>query len=228
MTEQPGAALTGIAGFPNIARIASRGGRLATIVSAFAFAFSAVSFFETVLKQANLKVYVTDTLLYTRDPYGDYEVVALPITIANSGARDGAIVTLDLSVKNLGSGQTETFTSAFTADAQYFGGRDDVANRIKRPKLPFAPLSIAGRSAYVGTILFYSAERRGATDPKMLVTPGSKIDMRLHVHTPEPTSWLDRLFFAPPASISLTGTVGEFLPGALYVGDTVRVRLSNP
>jgi hypothetical protein len=109
-------------GFPHIARMAARGNRLATLVSAFAFAFSAVSFYETVLKQPNLRVYVTDTLAYTRDPWGGYEVVAVPLTIANSGARDGAVITLELDVNNVDSGKAETFTSAYTADAQYSGG----------------------------------------------------------------------------------------------------------
>jgi hypothetical protein len=227
MAEQPDAGLSGMAGFPNIARLASRGGRLATIVSAFAFAFSAVSFFETVLKQANLRIYVTDTLSYARDPYGGYEVIALPLTIANAGARDGAVVTLRLNVKNQATGQTETLASAFTADAQYFAGREDVSNRVKRPKLPFAPLAVAGRSAYSGTILFYSAESHAPNDPKVLIGPGAKIEMVLSAHAAEPASWLDHLFFAPPANIAMTGTVGDFLPGALYAGDTVRIRLNE-
>src|SRR6516225_11174603 len=108
MTAQPDSELSGMAGFPSISRIAAKGTKLATMVSAFAFAFSAVSFYETVLKQANLKVYVTDTLSYTRDPYGGYEVVAVPLTIANSGARDGAVITLELDVKDVESGKSET------------------------------------------------------------------------------------------------------------------------
>src|SRR5258706_8151644 len=71
-------------------------------------------------------------------------VLAVPLTIANGGARDGAVISLQLDVKNPATGQTERFKSAFMADAQYFGSRDDVAARLKRPKLPFAPLSVAG------------------------------------------------------------------------------------
>jgi hypothetical protein len=227
MAAEPDPSLAGIAGFPSIARLASRGNRLATLVSAFAFAFSGVSFYETVLKQASLKIYVTDTLSYTRDPYGSYEVIAVPVTIANSGARDGAVVTLELDVKNIETGRTETFTSAYTADAQYFGGKDDVANRIKRPKLPFAPLSVTGRSAFAGTILFYAAEGRDGREQKMLIEPKSKIGMTLRVLMPAAEGWLDRALFARPAPIALTGEIGGFLPGALYVGDTVKIRLSQ-
>ena len=228
MTGEPDPALTGITGFPSIARMASKGNTLATLVSAFAFAFSGVSFYETVLKQTNLKVYVTDTLSYTRDPYGGYEVIVLPLTIANSGAHDGAVVTLELSVRNIESGRSETFSSAYTADAQYFGGRDDVASRVKRPKLPFSPLSISGRGAYAGTILFYSPDGRDGRDHKVLIEPQSKVELTLRILTPPPDGWIDRLLTTAYKPIKLTGEIGAFLPGALYAGDTVRVRLSQP
>jgi hypothetical protein len=214
---------SGMIGFPNIARMAARGNRLATLVSAFAFAFSAVSFYETVLKQPNLRVYVTDTLAYTRDPWGGYEVVAVPLTIANSGARDGAVITLELDVKNVDSGKSETFTSAYTADAQYFGGSDDVAKRIKRPKLPFAPLSIAGRSAFAGVILFYSGEGSAK-----LVEPNSKLELTLRVLTRAADGWIESMFLAKPARIALQAQVANFLPGALLVGDMARMRLLAP
>jgi len=216
-------AASGMIGCPHIARMAARGNRLATLVSAFAFAFSAVSFYETVLKQPNLRVYVTDTLAYTRDPWGGYEVVAVPLTIANSGARDGAVITLELDVKNVESGKSETFTSAYTADAQYFGGSDDVAKRIKRPKLPFAPLSIAGRGAFAGVILFYSGEGSAK-----LVEPNSKVELTLRVLTRAADGWLEAMFLAKPARIALQAQVANFLPGALLVGDMARMRLLAP
>jgi len=214
---------SGMIGFPHIARMAARGNRLATLVSAFAFAFSAVSFYETVLKQPNLRVYVTDTLAYTRDPWGGYEVVAVPLTIANSGARDGAVITLELDVKNVDSGKAETFTSAYTADAQYFGGSDDVAKRIKRPKLPFAPLSIPGRGAFAGVILFYSGEGSAK-----LVEPNSKLELTLRVLTRAADGWLEAMFLTKPARIELQAQVANFLPGALLVGDMARMRLLAP
>ena len=223
MTTASEPAASGMIGFPHIARMAARGNRLATLVSAFAFAFSAVSFYETVLKQPNLRVYVTDTLAYTRDPWGGYEVIAVPLTIANSGARDGAVITLELDVKNVESGKSETFTSAYTADAQYFGGSDDVAKRIKRPKLPFAPLSIAGRGAFAGVILFYSGEGSAK-----LVEPNSKLELTLRVLTRAADGWLESMFLAKPARIALQAQVANFLPGALLVGDMARMRLLAP
>ena len=223
MAPEPDAHLSGMSGFPQIARMAGRGNRLATLVSAFAFAFSAVSFYETVLKQPRLRIYVTDTLAYTRDPWGGYEVIAVPVTIANSGARDGAVITLELDVKNLESGKVERFASAYTADAQYFAGSDDVARRIKRPKLPFAPLSISGRGAFAGTILFYSPEGR----EQKLIEPNAKVEMTLRASMPAADSRLEAMFAAQPAQIQMHGEVASFLPGALLVGDMARVRLTT-
>ncbi len=213
--------LSGMTGFPHIARMAGRGGRLATVVSAFAFAFSAVSFYETVLKQPNLHMYVTDTLAYTRDPWGGYEVIAVPLTIANGGARDGTVITLELDVTNIDSGKTEKFTSAYTADAQYFSGSDDVARRIKRPKLPFAPLSVAGRGAFAGVVLFYSGEKGN----DKLVDPNSKLDLTLRMLTRSPDGWLEAVLMGKPARMRLQAQVANFLPGALLVGDMAPLRL---
>ena len=211
----------GMIGFPHIARMAARGNRLATLVSAFAFAFSAVSFYETVLKQPNLRMYVTDTLAYTRDPWGGYEVIAVPLTIANAGARDGAVISLELDVTNLASGKNEKFTSAFTADAQYFAGSDDVARRVKRPKLPFAPLAVAGRGAFAGVVLFYSAEKGS----DKLIDANSKLEMTLRMLTRTADGWLEAMLMGKPAHIRLQAQIGNFLPGALLVGDMAPLHL---
>lgn len=77
----------------------SGGSRVAAIASAIAVAFSAYSLWETSLKQAELTAYVTGDITYERDttadeyiqPSGGFEVLAVPITIANSGARDAPV-----------------------------------------------------------------------------------------------------------------------------------------
>src|SRR5262249_48125041 len=116
------------------------------------------SLWETSLKQADLSVYVTGVVSYGRDtsddvnvqPAGGFEVLAVPVTIANGGARDAAILSLQLDVKNPRSGLSARFERTYTADAAYF-----VAAGPKRPKTPFSALVVAGRSAWTGTILFY-------------------------------------------------------------------------
>lgn len=204
------------------------GGRIAAIVSTIALLFSAYSLWETSLKQAQLTVYVTDTISYTRDPYGSFEVLAVPLTISNSGARDEAVIIMKLDVKNSATGETETFESAYTADAAYFGGSENPSTRTKRPKTPFAPLAIAGRSAWSGTVLFYPQVSRAVARGENLVPAKSKIEVTLRVFTPNDRDWIERVLTDLPAPITLSLDVPDFLPGALYSGEVARVRVIDP
>jgi len=130
----------------------------ATVISGVALLFSAFSLWETSLKQADLNVYVTGVVAYERDltadeyilPAGGFEVFAMPITIANGGARDGAVLAMQLDVSNPRTGLTGRFEATYTAEAAYFANTG-----AKRPKTPFSALVIAGRSAWTGTVLFY-------------------------------------------------------------------------
>jgi hypothetical protein len=133
-------------------------GGVTAIVSAIALLFSAYSLWETSLKQADLNVYATGVVTYERDtsaaeyimPVGGFEVFAVPITLANGGARDAPVLALQLDVKNPKTGLTARFAATYTADSAYFANTG-----AKRPKTPFSALVIAGRSAWSGTVLFY-------------------------------------------------------------------------
>ncbi len=133
-------------------------GVVSATVSVIALLFSGVSLWETSLKQADLSVYVTGIITYERDltaaeyitPAGGFEVLAVPVTIANSGARDAAVLSLQLNAVNPKSGLAARFEATYTADGGYFISTGD-----KRPKTPFSALVIAGRSAWTGTVLFY-------------------------------------------------------------------------
>jgi hypothetical protein len=197
------------------------GSWMTAAVSGMALIASGVSLWESTLKQPDIKLYVSENIHYTRDPYGSYEVLAIPVTIANGGARDGAVLSLQLDVKNAATAQVARFKSAYMADAQYFGGRDDVSARLKRPKLPFAPLSVAGRGAFTGTVLFY-----GPDPQKKLVEPMSALDMTLTVVMPSREGWLDRLLSATPPPVTIKGEVPNFLPGALYSGENAPLKVS--
>jgi hypothetical protein len=197
-------------------------GWIAAVVSGVALIGSLYSMWETTLKSPQISFYVSENIQYTRDPYGPFEVLAVPITVVNDGARDGAVLSMLLTVKNMATGRTETFKSNYTADAQYFGGRDDVAARIKRPKVPFAPLSVAGRSAYTGTILFYRTEG----GDKNLIEASSQIEMTLALVTPPPGSQLDRMLTQLPPPISVKAEVPNFFPGALLTGDNAPLKVS--
>ena len=60
----------------------SHGGRLATIISAFALLFSSYSFYETVLRSADFAIYVPPRIDYTdpNSPEHPLEVFIVPLT----------------------------------------------------------------------------------------------------------------------------------------------------
>jgi hypothetical protein len=207
----------------NDAAMHGRGNWLMAAVSGLALTGSVVSLWETTLKQPVISIYVSENILYTRDPYGPFEVLAVPVTIANGGARDGAVLSLRLEVKNPTTGKMERFTSAYMADAQYFGSRDDLAARLKRSKVPFAPISVSGRSAFTGTILFYSPE----AGQKNLIEPSSKLEMTLNVVLPPPDGWLDKALFTMPPPVAITAEVPTFYPGALLTGDNAPLKVTS-
>lgn len=141
----------------------SGGSHAAAIVSVVALLFSAYSLWETSLKQADLSVYATGVITYERDqtadeyimPAGGFEVFALPITIANGGARDAPVLGLQLDVRNPKTGLSARFEATYTADAAYFATPGRQRSGTTRPKTPFSARVIAGRSAWTGTVLFY-------------------------------------------------------------------------
>jgi hypothetical protein len=196
---------------------------LTAAVSVLALIGSAASLWESTFKHPEIKVYVSENIQYTRDPYAGAEVLAVPITIANTGARDGAVLSLQLHVRNLATGKEQVFKSAYAADAQYFGARDDVAARLKRPKTPFAPLSISARGVFSGTILFYSSGGSEAS----LIEPLSKLELILSVRTPSPSDQLERFFTTLPPPVMLKAEVPSFYPGALLSGDNAPLKISG-
>jgi hypothetical protein len=197
-------------------------GWIAAVVSGVALVGSLFSMWETTLKQPQISFYVSENIQYTRDPYVPSEVLAVPVTIVNDGARDGAVLSMQLTVKNVATGRSEKFKSAYIADAQYFGGRDDVAARIKRPKVPFAPLSVAGRSAYTGTILFYRIEG----GEKNLIEASSQIEMTISLVIPPASNQIDRLLSGLPDPVSLKADVPFFYPGAMTTGENAPLKVT--
>jgi hypothetical protein len=153
----------------------SGGSRITAVVSAIALVFSAYSLWETSLKRADISVFVPGVVTYTRDttpsvdiqPSGGFEVLAVPVTIANGGARDAAIVALHLDVKNLKTGLSARFEATYTTEPSFFNPQFD----SPRTKTPFSALVVAGRSAWRGTVVFYPVSYSNGT----ALTPVSKI-----------------------------------------------------
>jgi len=196
---------------------------LATAFSGLALLGSGLSLWESTLKQAEIKLYVSDNIFFARDPWGSYEVLIVPVTIANRGARDGAVLSLALDVKNTATNQSKRFKSSYMAEAPYFASRDDVSANQRRPKLPFAPASVAGRSAFTGTVLFYPED---APDKK-IVESKSKIEMTLSVAVLSQTSLLERILSAPPpAPAKLMVEVPEYTVGGMIGGYILPLKVS--
>ena len=61
---------------------------LPTAISAMALLGSVVSMWETTIKQAEVRLHVLDNIFFTRDPYGSYEVLIIPVTLSNRGNQD--------------------------------------------------------------------------------------------------------------------------------------------
>jgi len=159
MKSRPNAQQNLTAETSDIARDASRGSGtfnwLTGLVSALALIFSGISLYETVLKQAEVYVFVPNTIAYTRDPSGSFEVFVVPVTVANTGARDGLVSSFDLTVKNSVTGVTRTFHSNFIAGDNYLSTKEDYTKGQTRPKRPFVPIAIPGRASRSDTLLFY-------------------------------------------------------------------------
>lgn len=126
------------------------GGKFAAVLSAIALAFSAYSLWETSLKQADVHVFVPPVVQYSA-PYqnSNFEVVAVPVTLANEGARTATVLSMELVATDPRTKQTKRF---YAADL----GRWTMERTRSGAYEPFAPLSLSGRSSRTEQVLFYT------------------------------------------------------------------------
>lgn len=126
------------------------GGKLAAVLSAVALAFSGYSLWETSLKQADVRVFVPPVIQYAA-PYqnSNFEVIAVPVTLANEGARTATVLSMELAVTDPRTKQTKYY---YAADL----GRWTMERTRSGAYEPFAPLSLAGRSSRTEQVLFYT------------------------------------------------------------------------
>ena len=183
----------------SIAEIGGHGGRVASILSALALGFSGFSFYESVMKTADLEVYVPPVIHYARDQGGDVEQFAIPITIVNSGARTGTVLTMELEVESLrpdATTKTKRYYSAFLGDPPV---KDDETNRA------FAPLSLAGRMTFSDTVRFYPI---GNPLPKLVDDAGDyRFKLQLTSAVPAKPGFLDSLWRKDPEPIKFERTL---------------------
>jgi len=165
-----------------VVRHSAQSGWVATAFSAVAVAASCVSVYVSTLQAAQLEVYVPPAIHYGRDGGGDTEVFAVPITIANGGARSTAVVSMELEVQNLQTNVTKRYVSTFLGEHP----RDAAA-----PNRQFAPLSISGQGVFTDTVRFYPA---GDALPRLVTDKGDyAFRLQLNTASPPQPSLLDRI-----------------------------------
>lgn len=159
------------------------GGIQATILSAVALVISAFSLYESSFKTAEIELFVPPVIQYARDGGGDTEVFVVPLTITNSGARTGTVLSMELTAENVTTKQTKRFYSAFLGEHQVDA---DAPNRS------FAPLSIPGRGTFTETVRFYPV---GNPFPKIAEEAGDfRFTLSLVTAAPARPDFVDRLF----------------------------------
>lgn len=186
----------------NIAEIGGHGGRIASMLSALALGFSGLSYYESVMKTADLEVYVPPVIQYARDKDGYVELFAVPITVVNSGARTGTVLYMELEVESLKEGAEPKVKRYYSAYLGEHSPRDDDINRA------FAPVSLAGRSTFSDTVRFYPI---GSPQPRLVEEAGDfKFTLTLKAAVPEKPGPLDGLWRAAPQPITFEKTLPAF------------------
>ncbi len=135
----------------------------AEVSSGVALVTSMYSLWRTSLKWADLRVFVSPLIRYA-SPYQNsiFEVFEIPLTVINSGAQTGTILSFDLEVTNAQNGASKHFYSA--------GLGPWSLGKVKGEGLtPFTPVSLNGRSSQSETVLFYA--RTDATVMQIVEAP---------------------------------------------------------
>lgn len=180
------------------------GNRIAAVVSAIALVFSAYSLWETSLKQADIQAFVPPVIQYSA-PYtnSNFEMIAIPVTLANEGARTGTILSMELAVTDPRTSQTKRF---YAADF----GRWTMERTRSGAYQPFAPLSLSGRSSRTESVLFYT--RGDAEKPDQLIreTGSYTFVLTFEVAETEDFGALDRLFPRAPAVVTFERTLKQY------------------
>jgi hypothetical protein len=166
------------------------------LVSLVALAFSGFSLWETSLKQADLSVFVPPVIHFAQ-PYNNtnFEVIEVPVTMVNDGARSGTVLGLSLAVTDPRSKATKLF---YAADLGRWTMEQTRASAYK----PFAPISVPGNASRTETVLFYT--RGDEQKPNELIRePGSyRFELTLEqAEAGASPAWMEKLWPARPASV---------------------------
>jgi hypothetical protein len=159
--------------------------RSALLISLLSLLFAAWSLFETALRQPLITVFAGPFWQYGRSSDADDEVITVPVTFANNGARPAAVLSLELAVEREG-GRRRIFVASgvLTGEARAL----------------FAPISIPGRSAYTASIIFVPGD---TGKPRAVIDTAGSYTARLAVCTSYNKAFglFDTLLTFPPKDI---------------------------
>jgi hypothetical protein len=172
-----------------------------SLVSATAFLFSSYSLWETSLKRSEFRVFVAPVIRYA-SPYqnSNFEVFAIPLTIANEGARIGTIMSLGLAVTD-SNNRSKRFYSADLGQWSIEKSRTDDFR-------PFVPIPLPGRSSYTDTILFHAR----LDEPVMQIVEAAgrfQFKLTLDAALSEDFGLIDRYLRKAPQPLSFEMTLPE-------------------
>ena len=118
-----------------------------SLFSLTAVIVSVLTLYITELRRAEIDVFVSETAYLGRDANGSAEVVLAPLTIVNTGAREGVVREITLTVERLDA------AGASTAERTFFAAHVGVAPG--RGNTPFTPIAALRQTALSRPILFY-------------------------------------------------------------------------
>lgn len=122
------------------------GSGVANVMALAALMFSGYSYYETVWKGPDLRLFTPGVIEFADPSNGPFDVFAIPVTITNLGARAGVALSMDLEVFSPETGETKRYYAAEVGSwREAYDGDGDA----------FAPLSIGGGEAISESILFY-------------------------------------------------------------------------
>jgi hypothetical protein len=164
-----------------------RRGQIPTLISGLALLFSGYTLWDNSLKQAQLLVFVPPVIQYAA-PYqnSNFEVLAIPVTIANEGAQTGTILSMELEVTDPNTQATKHF---YSADF----GRWSMEKTRSNAYQPFAPIALEGRGRRTETVLFYPRGEQEKPD-QLVHEPGSyRFKLMLDDGNGDNPGWFDRI-----------------------------------
>jgi hypothetical protein len=172
------------------------GDRIAAVVSAIALIFSAYSLWESSLKSPDVRVFVPPVIHYAA-PYqnSNFEMISIPVTFANEGARTGTVLSIGLEVTNPRTKETKRFYAAEL-------GRWTMERTHSGAYQQFAPLSLAGRSSRTEGLLFYTRGEKEKPDQLIRDIGSYTLKLTLELAEVEELGWLDRLWKVTTPSVT--------------------------